>query len=105
MGREDQIVQERLKKIAELRKAKIEPYAYSFDKKDNSKDIKEKHAKLKEDERTKDRVKIAGRLMTVRDLGKLIFATMQDKSGNIQIVLQESETSAKKFDLFKKYID
>ncbi|MDP1729219.1 MAG: lysine--tRNA ligase [archaeon] len=105
MGREDQIVQERLKKIAELRKAKIEPYAYSFDKKDNSKDIKEKYTKLKEDERTKDSAKVAGRVMTIRDLGKLIFATLQDKSGKIQIVLQEGETTAKKLDLFKKYVD
>jgi lysyl-tRNA synthetase, class II len=105
MSREEEIRQEKLKKIAELKKAKIEPYAYGFDKKDNSKGIKEKYAKLKPDERTKDSVKIAGRLMIVRDLGKLAFATLQDRYGNIQVVMQEGETIAKKWEMFKKYID
>ncbi|MEK6885527.1 MAG: lysine--tRNA ligase [Nanoarchaeota archaeon] len=105
MGREEAITQEKLKKIAELRKAKIEPFAYKFDKKNNSAEIKEKYSKLKPDERTKDSVKVAGRVMTVRDLGKLAFATIQDKSGTIQIVLQEGETADKKWNLFKSYID
>lgn len=105
MGREEEIIQVKLKKISELRKAKIEPYAYRFDNKKSSSEIKEKYSKLKPDERTKDSVRVAGRIMTIRDLGKLAFATIQDKQGLIQIVLQEGETSDKKFDLFKKYLD
>lgn len=105
MGREEEIINVKLKKIAELRKAKIEPYAYKFDKKNNSAEIKEKYSKLKPDERTKDSVRVAGRIMTIRDLGKLAFGTIQDKQGTIQMVLQEGETNDKKWDLFKKYID
>jgi len=105
MGREDQIVQERLRKIAELRKKGINPYAYSFDKKNNSRELQEKYSKLKEDERTKDKVSIAGRVMTVRDLGNLIFSHLQDGSGKIQIVLQSGETDEKKLELFKKFVD
>lgn len=43
--------------------------------------------------------------MTVRDLGKLIFATVQDSKGKIQIILQKEETQKESFELFKKYVD
>jgi len=105
MGREDEIIEQRKRKIEELKKAKIEPYAYRFDKKDNSSDIQNKYSKLKPDERTKDNVKTAGRVMTIRDLGNLAFSTIQDGSGKVQIVLQKEETSEKVFDFFKKYVD
>jgi len=105
MSREDEIIEQRKRKIAELTKAKIMPYAYRFDKKDNSSDIQERYAKLKPDERTKDTVKTAGRVMTIRDLGNLAFSTIQDGYGKVQIVLQKEETSEKVFDFFKKYVD
>jgi lysyl-tRNA synthetase class 2 len=105
MSREDEIIEQRKRKIAELLKVKILPYAYRFDKKDNSSDIQIKYSKLKSDEKTKDNVKTAGRVMTIRDLGNLAFATIQDGYGKIQIVLQKEETSEKVFDFFKKYID
>ena len=105
MGREDQIIEERLKKIAEMRKAGINPYTYKFDKKNNSQELQEKYAKLANDERTKDSVKIAGRVMVVRDMGNLIFSHIQDSSGKIQIVLQTGETNPKELEAFKKYVD
>jgi lysyl-tRNA synthetase class 2 len=40
--------------------------------------------------------------MTKRDIGKLIFATLQDNDGKIQLILQKGENG---FDFFKKYID
>ncbi len=105
MGREEEIINQRLKKIEELKKAGVNPYPYNFDKKDNSSELQKKYAHLKEDERTKDSAKIAGRLMTIRDIGSLIFATLQDNFGKIQIVLQKGETDEKQLESFKKYID
>lgn len=105
MGREDQIVQERQKKLGELRKLKINPYPYKFDKKDNSISIKRKYDKLKPDQKTKDSVKTAGRVMTIRDMGNLIFATIQDGYDKIQIVLQKGETPEKTMKLFSDLTD
>ena len=105
MGREEEIVKERMRKLDELRKMKIEPYAHRFDKKQNSIDIKNKYAHLKEDERTKDIVRVAGRVMTVRDMGNLIFSTIQDGTEKIQIVLQKGETPEKIMHLFSKLTD
>ncbi len=39
MGREEEFIKQRLKKLAELRSAGINPYPYSFDKKDNAGDL------------------------------------------------------------------
>ena len=105
MGRQDEIVRIRVEKINELIREDKEPYAYSFGKKNSARELKEKYAKLKAGERTKDKVKIAGRIMTVRDIGKLIFADLQDQGVKIQVQLQEGETEDEQVQFFKKYID
>ncbi|MEK6936104.1 MAG: lysine--tRNA ligase [Nanoarchaeota archaeon] len=105
MGREEQIIEEKKKKLIELGKLGINPYPHKFDVKNYSEEIKEKYSKLKENEKSKDKVKIAGRIMTQRDLGKLIFATLQDSKGKIQIILQKEETKAENFEIFKKFVD
>ena len=68
----------------------------SFDKKQTAKECIESKINSK--------VKTAGRLMTKRDLGKITFANLRDESGEIQIVLQDEETSAEQMEFFKKYI-
>jgi lysyl-tRNA synthetase class 2 len=105
MGREEQIINEKKRKLIELGKMRINPYAYKFDVKDYSSEIKDKYKKLKNNQKTKDKATIAGRVMTIRDLGKLIFSTIQDSQGKIQIILQKEETEKNSFELFKKYID
>jgi len=104
MGREDQIIKERKRKLYELRKI-VNPYPHKFDQKDLSEDVKNKHNKLKNDQRTKNKVQVAGRVMIVRNLGKLIFVTIQDSKGRLQLILQNKITSKGDFKLFKKYVD
>lgn len=105
MGREEQIVNERMKKVLELMDKNISPYAYRYDQKDFSEEIKKRFLKLKNNQRSKEKGRIAGRIMSIRDIGKLIFATIQDSQGRIQIILQREETEKNSFELFKKYID
>ena len=105
MGREEQIIENRLRKIKELKELGINPYPHKFDKKVSFSELHEKYKKLKTNTTTKDKVKTAGRLMTIRHLGKISFASLQDSSGKIQIVLQEGITPEKVFGFFKKYLD
>jgi len=105
MGRQDEIVKERMKKIAELRKQGINPYPYSFEVKNKSSDLQEKYKDLKNAEKTTEKAQIAGRLIGVRDLGKIAFGVLRDGYGKIQITLQEGETSNEVRDFFKKYVD
>ncbi|MEK6917350.1 MAG: lysine--tRNA ligase [Nanoarchaeota archaeon] len=97
MSREDQIIQERIKKLEELRKKGINSYPSKFEKKETA-DVCLK-AKLG------TKVKTAGRMMTKRDIGKIIFANLRDGTGDIQIVLQDEETPKEVIEFFKNYVD
>jgi lysyl-tRNA synthetase, class II len=97
MGREEQIIGERTRKIEELKKDKINPYPSKFEKKETAAECLK--AKLGA------KVKTAGRLITKRDLGKIAFSKLRDVSGDIQIVFQEGNTNEKIFSFFKKYVD
>lgn len=105
MSREEQIIDERIKKMTALRKAGINPFPNKYDVKNISSDLQVKYKSLKPEQVTKDSVRIAGRLMILRDMGKIAFGTIDDGYGRIQIVLQDGETPKEVFDLFKKYID
>lgn len=105
MARLDQIYQERLRKLQELQKKGINPYPSSYDFKDYSRELKEKYSKLKNEEKTKDKAKIAGRILNIRDIGKITFANVLDSKGSIQLIIQNGETPKNAIEFFKKYID
>jgi len=97
MSREEQITNERIRKLNEIRKAGINPYPNKFDKEQTCAECLKK--------KIGNKVKTAGRLMTKRDIGKIVFCNLRDQTGDIQIVLQDSETPKKTMDFFKSYID
>jgi len=105
MGREEQIIGERIRKLNEIKEQGIDPYAYEFKEKDNCGDLQEKYMGLAAEETTKDKVRVAGRVMIKRDMGKISFAKIKDGSGEIQIILQKGESPEKIMTFFKKYID
>jgi len=105
MTREDEIVKERLKKIEELDKLGINSYPHKFDKQISTAELQEKYSKIKPDTKTKDKAKTAGRIIGIRDMGNLIFATLQDGYGKIQLVLKTEETPEKAMKLFSKFVD
>ncbi|MFH1802676.1 MAG: lysine--tRNA ligase [archaeon] len=105
MGREEQIISERLRKIKELREQGIEVYPQDFEVTDRAGELQERYKSLKPEGHKKDSVRIAGRLMSVRDLGKIAFGVIRDSSGSVQVTLQEKETSDKIREFFKKFVD
>jgi len=84
------LVARRHEELAELKKLSIEPYAYSYDINSNSAEIKNNFEKLE----SKD-VRIAGRVMAIRRMGKASFAHIQDAGGKIQIYLKRDEIGEK----------
>src|SRR3989338_3797521 len=105
MGRQEEIVKERLKKISELKNMGVEPYPYRYEPKDNAVSLHEKFKKLKNEEHDAYKAKIAGRLIGFRDMGNISFGVVQDESGRIQIVLQKGTVPEKLAYFFKKYVD
>jgi len=97
MGREGQIIQEKLRKLKEMKKLGIDAYPAKFDKKHTvSFCLKSK---------LNSKVKTAGRIMIKRKIGKIIFSEILDGTGKMQIFLQDTITPKKSIDLFKKYLD
>lgn len=48
---------------------------------------------------------VAARIITKRDMGKLMFCHLQDESGRLQIVFKKDETNADEYAVFAKKID
>src|SRR3989338_849610 len=105
MGREDIIIQERIKKIKDIRASGINPYPNKFERTHLTNEIIEKNSSLKAGSKTQQKVKVAGRVMSIRDFGKIAFAVVQDDSSKIQINIQKDETPEKTRTLFTKFID
>ncbi len=64
--------------------------------------IRERHADLPPDAQTDDVVTVAGRVVLKRDMGKLVFATLRDRDGDIQIVVNKANLPDDAFSLFRE---
>ncbi len=83
----------RLKKAQELRKRGHMPYAASFSRTHALHEARS----LKEG----DGATIAGRVVLLRDMGKLTFVTLQDQSGRMQVALREEKVGK---DVYKEFL-
>ena len=80
------LIKRRYEELEELKSKGIETFAYSFDADVYSEDIKNNFEKYE----NKD-VKLAGRIMTIRRMGKASFAHIMDQKGRIQIYLKKDD--------------
>src|SRR3989338_10778060 len=102
MNLNNKLVAERLKKLEAIRGLNINPYPYSYNKTHNAKDLLDKYEKLVKEEKTIDKVSIAGRIMTLRNMGKAAFGHVQDETGKIQFYIREDEVGQDVYLLFNK---
>lgn len=77
----EEIYQQRLKKIAQLRAGDIEPYGCNFLKTSNIKPLKDNF-------RAGERVSICGRVMAIRSHGKTTFMDIRDSTEKIQVYVK-----------------
>ncbi len=89
------LIKRRLEELQELKSKGFETFGYSFDIDSNSKDIKDNF--IDDEKRV---VRIAGRLMTIRKMGKASFANIYDAQGKIQIYLRKDDIG-ESYDAFK----
>jgi len=97
------LIKERERKYKEISDMGIYPHGKRFERSSNSKEIAEKFSKINSGERLeKEKVKIAGRLKSMRQHGKLIFADLEDFLGRVQIVFDERILDEKHFAFLEK---
>lgn len=88
---------DRLKKLELIKEFGINPYADKFEKTNQAAEIKSLEMGTK--------VRVAGRVLLFRDMGKITFAHLQDFSGKLQIVLKEDVLSKEEYKKFIKIVD
>ena len=98
MESDHKLIRQRLEKRAKLLEDGIDPYGGFFEV---SGSITAARANPMPDRE----VRLAGRLMSHRDMGGSMFADIKDGSGKIQIYVQKKTLTEKQFDLFKHFID
>ncbi len=89
------LIKRRFEELEELRQKGFEPFAYSFEVNSDSEDVR---SNFKDDE--KRTVRIAGRIMAIRRMGKASFAHIQDANGRIQVYLRKDDIG-ESYDSFK----
>ena len=87
------------KKLEELREMGRDPFVEeTFDVSAWSKDIKDNFDAMEDQE-----VRVAGRIMAFRRMGKVAFVDMQDKQGRIQIFVARDNIGQDEYNVFKTY--
>ena len=87
----------RRNKLKDIRELGFNPYPFSFDVNSNSKKILAEY----NDATPEQNVAVAGRVTTIRKMGKASFANLQDSAGKIQFYIRKDDVGEKSYDLFK----
>ncbi|HNP75252.1 MAG TPA: lysine--tRNA ligase [bacterium] len=89
--------QARLDKLENIKKSGANPFPNQFEKKQTLVEAKNQKQGAK--------IKTAGRIMSIRVMGKIVFCHLEDSSGQLQIVLNTQELGQKDFDFFTAHFD
>jgi len=95
----EDLVAVRLTKLERLRARGIEPYPYKFERSHTTTAVRERFADLPPNTRTGEEVRLAGRIFSLRRMGKLTFADLRDGSGRIQLFVSKN-VLGEEYDLF-----
>jgi lysyl-tRNA synthetase, class II len=87
----------RLEKLARLREAGVDPYPYRFDRDRTLGELRDEFGSLEPGAETDQRVKVAGRIMLKREQGRLTFANMRDRSGEVQLFVAQGALGKERF--------
>jgi len=92
MATEEKLLQERRAKPEKLRALGVDPYGQRFDGTESIASVRRRGDALKLESGTTcedERARVAGRIMLKREMGNLVFVTLRDAGGDIQIGLSK----------------
>ncbi|HVM61693.1 MAG TPA: lysine--tRNA ligase [Verrucomicrobiae bacterium] len=98
MEPQNDLIKPRLEKREKLIDKGIDPYGGRFD-------VSESIATARANPVPDREVRLAGRVMSHRDMGKSLFADLKDSTAKIQIYVKKQDIGDEQFDLVKNYID
>ncbi|MFC4056010.1 bifunctional lysylphosphatidylglycerol synthetase/lysine--tRNA ligase LysX [Actinomadura syzygii] len=95
----------RREKLDRLRASGIDPYPVTFPRTATIADVRAKHPDLEPGSETGEKVGVTGRVMLIRNTGKLCFATVRDGTGDIQIMLSLAKVGEEQLEFWKREVD
>jgi lysyl-tRNA synthetase class 2 len=96
----------RREKRARMLAEGLEPYPLGFDRTDTPTQVRGRFTDLPPDAHTGERVAVTGRVIFVRNTGKLCFATLRDGEGTeLQAMLSAAEVGAESLEDWKRLVD
>lgn len=98
---DDDPIAVRYAKLEALRQRGEEPYKLNFDPTARAAELIARYAGLSDGDETSDEVRVAGRVVALRDQGKAVFIVLRDSTGDLQLfcranVLGEDDLAAVK---------
>ena len=97
---ENELIKVRHDKLKNFVEKGVEPFGHRYEVTHHAADIREKFSDI-EGEEDAGEVKIAGRLTAIRGHGKASFATLNDRTGNIQVYFKLDILGEEKYSEFK----
>jgi lysyl-tRNA synthetase class 2 len=79
--------QQRRQRLEQIRALGVDPYGARFDDVEPAQAVKDRFV----DDDDTQRARCAGRIVLLRDIGKLIFLTLRDRGGTIQVGLSKKQ--------------
>lgn len=94
--------QRRREKLAIYEEMGLDPFGHKFEVDSSASQLKEDFSSLENEEVREDAtVRIAGRIVLLRKMGKASFFTLQDKTGKIQVYIRQDVVGEENYKLFK----
>ena len=90
---EEEYIKIRKQKLENLKKAGVDPYPAKFVRTHTTGEALQLKLGSK-------KIRLAGRLMLIREMGRICFCHIQDGEGKMQIVFSEKEVGKEKFKFF-----
>ena len=105
MTEQNELIKRRLEELEEIKKLGINPYPYKFNVTTNSseilstfKDPQNEEETLKQKEKI---VSVAGRIMSIRKMGKASFCHIKDDKGKLQLYIRKDDVGDNLYSVFK----
>ena len=86
---EADLIAARREKLSRLRALGIDPFPYRFERTHTAVEVRAAFPDLGPEARTGTEVRVAGRIMALRRMGRIAFAVLQDRTGRLQLFLSE----------------
>ncbi|HEX6472772.1 MAG TPA: bifunctional lysylphosphatidylglycerol synthetase/lysine--tRNA ligase LysX [Streptosporangiaceae bacterium] len=95
----------RAEKLARLGASGVDPYPVNFPRTDPIATIRARFPELPPGTETGEKVGVAGRVMLIRNTGKLCFATIRDGGGDLQVMLSLGKVGEEALAAWKRDVD